>query len=227
MIMSTQENPTTILIADDQGVFRAALRALFARYPYLKVVGEAAKGDEALRLAQVLVPDLVLLEINIRELDGLAVTEALGRALPATRVLILTAATDVEMLRRALRAGACGYVVKSARESELISAIEAVLRGDLYVDPSVTRALLTAETVVKPPSKAPDASMSLTSRQMDVLRLLCDGCTNAEVAQALSISPRTVESRRAHLMQKLGARNRAEMVQMAHDRHLFRTPPAV
>ena len=94
--------------------------------PTWKVVGEAAKGHEALRLAQALVPDLVLLEINIRELDGLAVTEALGRVLPATRVLILTAAADVEMLRRALRAGACGYVVKSASESELISAIEAV-----------------------------------------------------------------------------------------------------
>src|SRR5512147_1730981 len=113
MTKSTQETAKTVLIADNHGVLRAGLRALFARYPYLKVVGEAAEGKETLRLAQELAPDLVLLDINIRELDGIAVTEALGRALPATRVLILTAATDVELLRGALRAGASGYVVKS------------------------------------------------------------------------------------------------------------------
>ena len=114
MTISAKETPTTVLLADDHGLLRAGLRAMFARYPYLKVVGEAAEGSETVRLAQKLVPDLVLLDINIPELDGIAVTEALGRTLPSTRVLILTAATEVELLRSALQAGACGYVVKSA-----------------------------------------------------------------------------------------------------------------
>src|SRR5512146_2423964 len=100
MTGSAKETPITVLIADDHGVLRAGLRALFARYPYLQVVGEAAGGNETIRLAQKLAPDLVLLDMNMPELDGIAVTEALGRALPATRVLILTAATDVERLRR-------------------------------------------------------------------------------------------------------------------------------
>src|SRR5512146_2582781 len=207
MTGNAKETPISVLIADDHGLLRAGLRALFARYPYLKVVGEAAEGRETLRLAQHLVPDLVLLDINIRELDGIAVTEALGRALPATRVLILTAATDVELLRSALRAGAYGYVVKTASESELMSAIEAVLRGDLYLDPSVTRALLTAEKVLTPSSTGTNAISSLTTREMDVMRLLGDGYTSAQIARALSVSIRTVESHRANLTHKLGTRS--------------------
>ncbi len=150
MTDSAKETPTTVLLADEHGLLRAGLRAMFARYPYLKVVGEAAEGSETIRLAQKLLPDLVLLEINTPELDGIAVAEALSRTLPATRILILTAATEVELLRSALQAGACGYAVKSATESELMSAIEAVLRGDLYLDPSVTRALLRAIMILGP-----------------------------------------------------------------------------
>jgi two-component system, NarL family, response regulator NreC len=224
MTKSAKETPTTVLLADDHGLLRAGLRAMFACYPYLKVVGEAAEGNETLRLAQKLVPDLVLLDINIRELDGIAVTEALGRALPATRVLILTAAMDVELLRSALRAGACGYVVKSASESELLSAIKAVLRGDLYLDPSVTRALLTAAMVLGPSNTETNASKSLTTREMEVMRLLGDGCTNAQIARDLSLSVRTVESYRASLTLKLGTRRRADMMRLANQYRLMQTP---
>jgi two-component system response regulator NreC len=224
MTKSAKETPTTVLIADDHGVLRAGLRAMFACYPYLKVVGEAAEGNETIRLAQKLVPDLVLLDINIRELDGIAVTEALGRALPATRVLILTAAMDVEVLRSALRAGACGYVVKSASESELINAIEAVLRGDLYLDPSVTRALLTAAMVLQPSSPETKAFASLTTREIEVMHLLCDGCTNAQIARDLSLSVRTVDAYRVSLKQKLGTRSRADMVRLANECRLMQTP---
>jgi two-component system, NarL family, response regulator NreC len=224
MTKSRNETPTTVLIADDHGVLRAGLRALFAGYPYLRVVGEAAEGNEALRLAQKLVPDLVLLDINIRELDGIAVTEALGRALPATRVLILTATRDVELLRGALRAGACGYIVKSASESELMSAIAAVLRGDLYLDPSVTEALLTAVMVLEPPSTETNGLTPLTNREIEVLRLLGNGYTNAQIARDLRISARTVENHRTNLIRKLGTHSRAEIVRLANEYRPVQTP---
>jgi two-component system, NarL family, response regulator NreC len=199
MTNSAKETPKTVLLADDHGLLRAGLRAMFARYPYLKVVGEAAQGSETIRLAQKLAPDLVLLDINIPELDGIAVTEALGRTLPATRVLILTAAMEIELLRNALRAGACGYVVKSASESELMSAIEAVLRGDLYLDPSVTRALLRATMVLEPADTQTNSLPSLTTREIDVMRLLSEGYTNAQIARDLCLSIHTIGSYRAKL----------------------------
>jgi two-component system, NarL family, response regulator NreC len=217
MTNSAKQTPSTVLIADDHGVLRAGLRAMFAGYPYLKVVGEAAEGHEALRLAEKLVPDLVLLDINIRELDGIAVTEALGRTLPATRVLILAATTDVELLRGALRAGACGYIVKSASESELMSAIAAVLRGDLYLDPSVTEALLTAVMVLEAPSTETNGLTPLTNREVEVLHLLGNGYTNAQIASDLTISVRTVESHRSNLILKLRTRDRSDLVRLANE----------
>lgn len=223
MSANAKETPTTVLIADYHGVLRAGLRALFARYPYLKVVGEAAGGNEAIRLAHTLAPDLVLLDINMPELDGIAVTEALKRALPATRVLVLTAATDVELLRRALRAGACGYVVKSASESELMSAIEAVLRGELYLDPTVIRALLTGAAPPIQPSPEAGRLGSLTNRERDVMHLLAVGYTNREVARDLGVSVRTVETHRATLTHKLGTRNRADMLRLVNEYDLIRT----
>jgi two-component system, NarL family, response regulator NreC len=219
-----KETPTTVLLGDGHSLLRAGLRAMFARYPYLKVVGEAAEGSEIIRLARELDPDLVLLDINLPELDGIAVTEALGRALPSTRVLILTAATGIELLQSALRAGACGYVLKRASETELISAIEAVLRGDLYLDPSVTRALLTKAMILEPSNIPIDTCPSLTTRELEVLLLVSEGYTTVHIAENLGLSVRTIESYRAKLMLKLGTRSRADMVRLAKKYHLMQTP---
>ncbi|MCP4543955.1 MAG: response regulator transcription factor, partial [Chloroflexi bacterium] len=129
-----------ILIVDDHGVLRAGLRALLSAEPDLEVIDEAAGGHEALRLADELRPEVVLLDISIPDLGGIEVARQLKKILPETRVLILTVHEDESLLQEAIRAGAAGYIIKRAVESELIDAIRAVWRGDLYVHPAMTRA---------------------------------------------------------------------------------------
>lgn len=207
-----------ILIADDHGVLRAGLRALLSAESDLEVAGEAADGRETLRLVSELDPDVVLLDVNMPGPDGIEVTRRLKAVKPEVRVLILTVHEDEGLLREAIRAGASGYILKRAVESELIYAIHAVWRGDLYVHPAMTRALLqdlhstlvADETPVEP----------LTPREMEVLRLIAEGHTNRQIAEVLSISVRTVESHRANLMSKLGLHSRVELVRYAK-RHGF------
>ena len=130
------------LIVDDHGVLRAGLRALLAGEADLEVVGEAADGDEALRMTGELSPEVVLMDITMPGMDGIEATRKLLAEMPSARVLLLTVHADSSLLREALQAGAAGYILKRAVESELINAIRAVARGDLYIDPAMTRALL-------------------------------------------------------------------------------------
>jgi two-component system, NarL family, response regulator NreC len=194
-----------ILIADDHGVLRAGLHALLNAEPDLEVVGEASDGHEALRLAGELRPDVVLLDLVMPGLGGIEVARQLKKSLPDTRTLILTVHEDIGLLREAIQAGAAGYLIKRAVESDLINAIHAVWRGDLYVHPAMTRALVQD----LPPAPAAPASLkSLTPREIEVLRLIAQGYTNNQVAEGLSLSPRTVEIHRTNLMRKLGLCNR-------------------
>ena len=211
--------PIHILIADDHGVLRAGLRALLNAEPDLEVIAEASDGNDALRLASELRPDIVLLDISMPGPGGIEVTRRLKEALPELRVLILTAHEDESMLREAVQAGAAGYIIKRAVESELINAIHAVWRGDLYVHPAMTRALLR-ETSLFPVSAEP-AVESLTPREIEVLRLIAKGYTNGQVAKELNLSVRTVESHRANLMGKLELRSRVELVRYAMEHGLF------
>ena len=211
--------PIHILIADDHGVLRAGLRALLNAEPDLEVIAEASDGNDALRLASELRPDIVLLDISMPGPGGIEVTRRLKEALPELRVLILTAHEDESMLREAVQAGAAGYIIKRAVESELINAIHAVWRGDLYVHPAMTRALLR-ETSLFPVSAEP-AVESLTPREIEVLRLIANGYTNGQVAKELNLSVRTVESHRANLMGKLELRSRVELVRYAMEHGLF------
>jgi two-component system, NarL family, response regulator NreC len=208
-----------ILIADDHGVLRAGLRTLLHGVADIQVVGEAGTGEEALQLADQVQPDLVLLDISMPGLDGLEVTRRLKDSWPATRVLIMTMHEDTGLLREALRAGAAGYIVKRAVESELITAIQAVHRGELYVHPSLTRGLFQDLTPAPPARLEVEA---LTPRELDVLRLLALGHTNRQIAQVLSLSVRTVESHRSSIVDKLGLRTRAELAQYAAEHHLWR-----
>ncbi len=207
--------PIRILIADDHNVLRAGLRALLSTEPDFDVIGEAANGAETLRVAQEVTPDVVLLDISMPNMGGLEVTWRLKELLPATRVLILTMHEDESLLQEAIRAGAAGYIVKWAAESELIDAIRAVWRGDIYIHPAMTRALLKEMSSVTP---ARDPLVDApTPREIEVLRCIAQGYTNRQTADSLSISVRTVESHRANLMDKLGLRSRVELVRYAKE----------
>jgi two-component system, NarL family, response regulator NreC len=211
--------PIQILIADDHGVMRAGLRALLEDEPEMQVVGEAASGEDALHLASRYLPDIVLLDIGMPGMDGIETTRRLKKDLPQIRILILSVYEDESLLREAVRAGASGYVIKRAAEEELIAAIQAVSRGDMYIHPAITRLLFNDP----PPQKKPkdDSLKTLTPREMEVMRYIIRGFTNRQIAETLYISPRTVEGHRASLFGKLGLKNRVELVEFAEKYNLM------
>lgn len=204
---------TRILIVDDHGVLRAGLKALLSDRVDMHVVGEAGDGQEALRQLLLLQPDLVLLDLSLPGMGGIEIARQIKEQRPSTAVLILTVFEDVSLLREALQAGASGYILKRAAGEELISAIQAVIRGDLYVHAALTRALL--DGLSPAPQARPVGEETLTRREIDVLRLIAQGYTNRQIADSLTISIRTVESHRANLMSKLDLHSRVELVRYA------------
>lgn len=215
-------NQTRILLADDHAVLRAGLRLLLETQPDLKVVGEAGSGSEALALAASLQPDLILLDLTMPGPGGLETLPALRRAAPQARVLILTMHDDEGYLRSALRGGAAGYVLKKAADAELISAVRAVMRGEVYVHPALTRTLLEGLLPPSPATAVPaDPWDNLSEREQEVLTLVALGHTSAEIARRLSLSAKTVETYRARGMEKLGLRSRAALVKYALERRLL------
>ena len=208
-----------VLIADDHDLMRAGLNALLSKSSELAVVGEAGDGDEAMRLAKKLLPDVVLLDISMPGSGGIQTAKDLRESLPDMKVIILTVHEDEALLRAALRAGAMGYVTKRAMSSELVNAILAVSRGYAYVHPSMTHALITG--LQPAPVSRPPSIESLTPRETEVLRLVALGHTNREIAESLSISLRTVERHRSNLMDKLGLHNRPELVLYAKENYLL------
>jgi two-component system response regulator NreC len=206
---------TKILIADDHAVVRAGLRAVLQTNPELELAGEASGGLEALELVQQIHPDVLVLDLSMPDLDGISVTRQVKETNPQTRILILTVHEDEALLREAIKAGASGYILKRAAESELVSAIQVILRGDLYVDPSLLRSLLDEQAKSKPAQ--PELVEPLTPREVDVLKLIVEGYTNRQIAEKLSISTRTVEGHRANLSEKLGLHSRVELVRFARD----------
>lgn len=211
--------PIRILVADDHAVVRAGIRDLLRADPELEVVGEAGNGDEALRLAATLCPDMVLLDITMPPESGIQTARRLHQEHPDVVVLILTMHEDEGLLHEALQAGAAGYLVKRAEGPEILQAIHAASRGDLYVHPAMTRALLPKPATEEPRHDSPVEP--LTPRELDVLRLLVKGNTNRQSATQLGISVRTVENHRANLMGKLGLTSRVELVSYAEEHDLI------
>lgn len=201
-----------ILIADDHGVVRDGLRALLGSEPDMVAVGEAADGEGALQQALALQPDVVLLDMAMPGLESFEVIRSLKGRAPEVRVLVLTQHEDAALLKESLQAGAAGYVVKRAVGTELIAAIRAVARGDVYVHPSLLRTLLADDQAPEP---LPTSAQPLTPRERMVLQYVAQGYTNRQIAEMWTVSVRTVESHRANLMAKLGLRGRVELVRYA------------
>jgi len=214
--MGTDGSTITVVLADDHAVVRSGLRLLLERTGDLEVVSEAGTAEDAVRTVLGHKPAVLVLDLNMPgELTSLDAIPRVAEASPATRVVVLTMQEDPEFARRALRAGAAGYVLKEAADSELVDAIRRAAAGETYLTPSLGAALAAAPPA---PAGPPD---DLSEREVEVLRLIALGHTNAEIAGQLYLSVRTVESHRAHIQQKLRLSTRAELVRYALDRGLL------
>jgi DNA-binding NarL/FixJ family response regulator len=207
-----------ILLADDHAVLRAGLKLLLDGEPDMRVIGEAADGAAVLPLSEACQPDLVLLDLAMPRLGGLDILPLLQKHVPLARVLILTMHDDEGYLRQALQEGTSGYVLKKAADVELLSAIRAVMRGEVYIHPAMTRPLLgdvMPESTLAKASTGEEFWATLSDREQEVLQLVSLGYTNREIADRLSLSVKTVETYRARGMDKLQLRSRAALVRFA------------
>ncbi len=203
-----------VLVADDHGLLREGIRALLATSADILVVAEAADGRAAVDLCKLHDPDVVLMDIAMPGLGGLEATLELKREHPRTRVLVLTQYEDREYVRRFLKAGVSGFVLKKTAGSALADAIRSVARGGLVLDPSVAREAM--EDSARPrPSGERDLYETLTDREKQVLKLVAEGRSNKEVAGTLGISVKTAMSHREHAMEKLDLHNRTDLVRFA------------
>jgi two-component system response regulator NreC len=210
-----------VVLCDDHAVLRAGLKALLATEPGIEVIGEASNGAEAVERVVALRPDVALLDITMPEIDGLEATRRILRQVRDVKILMLTMHDDPEYLFQALESGACGYVLKRAAESDLIDAIRTVERDEAFLAPAASRKLIADYLARRDRGDLPIPTEKLTAREEDVLRLLAQGFTNQEIAEQLVISVKTVETHRAHILDKLSLRMRAELVRYARTHGLL------
>lgn len=208
-----------VLLADDHAMLRAGLRALLNAEPDMTVVGEAGDGEEAVLRARELRPDVVVMDISMPVKDGLEATAEITDQLPSTRVLVLTMHAEEQYLLKVLEAGGSGYVLKRSADTELMEAIRTVYRGEAYLYPSATRLLLEAYQHGERPQPS---GARLSEREEEVLRLTAEGYSNSEIGKQLYLSPKTVDTYRQRIMEKLGLHHRAELVRYALSAGLLR-----
>ncbi len=209
-----------ILLADDHNIVRQGLRALLQSEPHFRLVGEASDGIEAVRLAERLKPDVLITDVMMPGLNGLEVTRQVIKMLPQTRVIILSMYTNDAYVLEALKNGALGYVLKDSQAADLIQAVKEVLAGNRYLSPPLSERAL--ELYLRKVESVPDDPYELlTSREREVLQLVAEGRTSAEIANRLFISPRTAEGHRANLMKKLGLQNNADLIRLALKRGIL------
>jgi DNA-binding NarL/FixJ family response regulator len=208
---------TRVLIADDDSLMRAGLAAVLESDDQIEIVAQAATGHEAVTLARRHSPDVVLMDVRMPGLDGIAATRQLTGSAPDTRVLILTTFEEDDYIFGGLRAGASGFLLKRTRPEELIAAVHTVAAGESLLSPSVTRRVI--DRMAQVPDPAADARQveSLTAREREVLVLIARGLSNAEIAAELTIEPSTVKTHVKRILMKLGLRDRVQAVIYAYE----------
>ena len=205
-------SPVRVLIADDQELFREGLHTLLSVQLDLQVVGEARNGEEALRLAAVLKPDVILMDLRMPLLGGVAATRRLKSTQPESKVIVLTTFDDDEDVFEGLRAGAVGYLLKDVPSEKLVEAIRAVARGESFLQPSIAGKVIAEFARLSPhlSSKAQALVEPLSERELDILRLLSQGASNKEIADRLVITVGTVKNHVTNILAKLGVRDRTQ-----------------
>jgi DNA-binding NarL/FixJ family response regulator len=213
-----------VLLADDQALVRAGFRALLGAQPDIEVAGEAADGEEAVRMVRELRPDVVLMDIRMPVLDGLAATRRITgeKELDGVKVIMLTTFELDEYVFEAIRSGASGFLVKDTEPEELLRAVRAVVDGDALLSPGVTRRLISEFAARSKEPTPGDRLGELTDREREVMALVGIGLTNDEIARRLVVSPLTAKTHVSRTMVKLGARDRAQLVVLAYESGLVR-----
>jgi two-component system, NarL family, response regulator NreC len=210
-----------VLLADDHTILRAGLKMMLNAQPDIEVVGEASDGRQAVGEAQRLQPDVIIMDITMPECNGIEATKQVKRLMPETRVLVLTMHENEEYLFQMLRAGASGYMLKEAADTELISAIRVVSSGRFYLSPSAQSMMVSDYLQRVHTGEERDSYSALTEREREILKLVAEGHTNNQIGELLFISPKTVDTHRTHIMDKLNLHNRAELVKYAMRRGLL------
>jgi len=211
-----------VLVADDQPLVRSGFRMILEQRDDLELVGEAGDGLEAEALARELDPDVILMDVRMPEVDGVEATRRLAAAGSRSRVLILTTFDLDEYVYEAIRAGASGFLLKDVQPAQLVEAIRVVADGEALLAPSVTRRLLERFSREVPDEKPPPELDGLTARELEILRLLAGGRSNAEIAASLVVSEATVKTHVSAVLRKLGVRDRVQAVVLAYDAGLVR-----
>ena len=206
------QSPLRVVIVDDHALFRAGLRALLREMPGVQIIAEAADGDEAVALVQKHRPDVVVMDISMKRVNGLDATARIKAGAPATRVIVLSMHDTEEYVAQALRAGASAYLLKDSAEPELELALRAVMRDQTYLSPRVSRPLVDAYV-----GRAAGGSAvpTLTQRQREILRLIAEGHSTKRIAEKLSVSVKTIDAHRAQIMERLQIRDVPGLVRYA------------
>jgi len=203
---------TRILIADDHAMLRAGMRNLLEQEKDFELVGEAADGEEAVRLASDLKPDIVIMDIVMPKLNGVEATKLIKQSSPSTALLILTAYSDIRYIIGLLEAGACGYLLKNAPGKEVVRAIRAVRSGESVLDPEVTRKLVQRSVALQSARGEIESGSKLTLREIEILRLASRGMSNKELSEKLSVSLRTVKAHLSNIFNKMGCSSRTDAI---------------
>ncbi len=213
---------TRVLIADDDDLMRAGLAELLAADPSIEVVGDAATGRQAVEQARRLMPDVVLMDVRMPDLDGIEATRLLAKEAPKVRILILTTFEQDDYVFGALRAGASGFLLKRTRPEDLIAAVHAIAAGDSLLSPSVTRRVI--DRMARQPAELGDSAHldALTAREREVLGLIATGMSNREIAAALVVEESTARTHVKRVLMKLGVRDRVQAVIYAYETGLTR-----